>query len=909
MKTKKFFALMLVAVLAVSCLFAQSINEIKHGDMYGKTVILHSNDVHGAIEGYAKIAALRDSFEAREASVILVDAGDFSQGTTYVSSTKGLDAITMMNAAGYHVITLGNHEFDYGFEQLISNLMQANFMVLCADIFADGQYVFDPCAILTLSSGERVGFIGLETPEAQTKANPALIKGLDFIAGEDLYAETQKNVDLLRANGCSTIIAIAHLGIDESSEPNTSYDLWNNVTGLDFIIDGHSHSVITNYDGAPIQSTGTAFANIGVIVIDDATGAIEDHYLQDASELESDAYVLSVAQEIIDRVNAEFNIKFAESLVSLNGDKEPGNRTEETNNGDLITDAMMWAILKDEGSVSVPAENVVAITNGGGIRAWVKAGDVTKKDINTVLPFGNTVAVVYVKGSELLEALEASTFCTPISLGGFPQTAGMDITVDTTKAYDKADETYPASTYYGSKSINRVTINSVNGKAFDPDATYAVITNNFVAAGGDTYYAFASASSQFDTGMPLDEVVMDYIVQVLGGVIDERYAEPQGRMHIITEAESDELVIEVSNLDANIFTTKYGNLYTTCKASDFFGTLGFTWGDLVTVKFLDQELVLPVVPTYSYVDTGKPAIIIEKGEDGTAKGYLSMAINMGNFTTTYGIGTKVTNEDKTWYWVPNEGVTFPITVEFEMYEQGGYLAEYILHDLNRTNNREDYPNLTDAEFANFRQIKTTGMGNVLYRTSNPVNPELGRNEYADAAAKEAGITVIMNLSDDKATAEARECFAGSYYSQQNVIYLNLGVDFNDPSFRSGLAEGMRFFANNPGVYAVHCTEGKDRAGFVSALLECLMGATPEEVIEDYMTTYYNYYGVEKGTAKYEAIANSNIVKTLKNAFGVPADYDIANATSADLQYGAEGYLKAIGLTDSEISALKSNLAK
>ena len=190
MKTKKFFALMLVAVLAVSCLFAQSINEIRHGDMYGKTVILHSNDVHGAIEGYAKIAALRDSFIEREASVFLVDAGDFSQGTTYVSSTKGLDAITMMNAAGYHVITLGNHEFDYGFEQLISNLMQANFMVLCADIFADGQYVFDPCAILTLSSGERVGFIGLETPEAQTKANPALIKGLDFIAGEDLYAET-----------------------------------------------------------------------------------------------------------------------------------------------------------------------------------------------------------------------------------------------------------------------------------------------------------------------------------------------------------------------------------------------------------------------------------------------------------------------------------------------------------------------------------------------------------------------------------------------------------------------------------------------------------------------------------------------------------------------------------------------
>ena len=127
MKTKKIFALMLVAVLTVSCLFAQSITEVKHGDMYGKTVILHSNDVHGAIEGYAKIAALRDAFIEREANVLLVDAGDFSQGTTYVSTTKGLDAITMMNAAGYDVVTLGNHEFDYGFEQLVSNLEQANF--------------------------------------------------------------------------------------------------------------------------------------------------------------------------------------------------------------------------------------------------------------------------------------------------------------------------------------------------------------------------------------------------------------------------------------------------------------------------------------------------------------------------------------------------------------------------------------------------------------------------------------------------------------------------------------------------------------------------------------------------------------------------------------------------------------
>ena len=154
-------------------------------------------------------------------------------------------------------------------------------------------------------------------------------------------------------------------------------------------------------------------------------------------------------------------------------------------------------------------------------------------DVNKILPFGNTVTLVYVTGAELLEALEASTYMAPSASGGFPQIAGMKITVDTTKAYNPKAETYPDSTYYGPASIERVTINEINGKPFDINATYAVITNNFCAAGGDTYYAFASASEQFDTGLPLDEVLMDYITKVLNGVIGEQYAEPQGRITIV----------------------------------------------------------------------------------------------------------------------------------------------------------------------------------------------------------------------------------------------------------------------------------------------------------------------------------------------------------------------------------------
>lgn len=497
----------------------------------GKTVILHSNDVHGAITGYACIAALKTDYESRGAEVILVDAGDYSQGTTNVSITKGADAVAMMNAAGYDVVTIGNHELDYGYEQLMDNMSKAEFKVVCADVFdADGTTIFDANYTYTTKSGVKVGFFGLLTPEAQTKANPALIKGLTF-AIDDLWAVSQKQIDALA--DADVVICLSHLGVDNETKPYTSYDLWNNTKGIDMIIDGHSHTVMTaGANKEPIQSTGTAFANIGVIVIDDASKKIESNELVAVTDtMAKDEAVAAAAEKIIDRVKAEYDVKFAVSKVELNGAKAPnGNRDSETNNGDLITDAMVWQVLQNKDGLTVNEDHVVAITNGGGIRAAIKPGDVTKNDINTVLPFDNTVAVVYVTGAELLEALEASTYCTPGAIGGFPQVSGINYTIHTGKAYDANAETYPNSTYYGPKSINRVVINSINGKEFKENEVYAVVTNNFCAAGGDTYYAFASASAQFDTGIPVDEAVMAYITRELKGVIGEQYAAPQGRI-------------------------------------------------------------------------------------------------------------------------------------------------------------------------------------------------------------------------------------------------------------------------------------------------------------------------------------------------------------------------------------------
>ena len=511
----------------------------------GKTVILHSNDVHGALGGYAYMSQMKTSLENAGAEVIMVDAGDFSQGSIYVSSTKGAAAVDMMNKAGYDVVTLGNHEFDFGYAQLMENLKDAKFNVICSNVYLDetGESILPACVVCELENGLKIGFFGMETPETATKVNPGLIKEISFSTFDDLYKAAQESVDALKAEGADLVIGLCHLGVDAESAPNgyRSIDLFHKVEGIDFIIDGHSHTVMTaGQDGEPIQSTGTQFAYLGLVVIDNETKTIEDNFLLGTSGLVKDPTVEAAAKEIMDKIDAEYTSVFAKTDILLNGERDPGNRTEETNLGDLITDAMVWSVLKEGGVAEDEYNHVVGITNGGGIRATINAGDITKKDINTVLPFGNTVALIYVTGNELLEALEASTFSTPEAIGGFPQTSGIKWSIDTTKAYDQGDVytlNGKESSYYAPKSISRVTIESVNGEPFDPEAVYAVVSNNFCAAGGDTYNAFFRAyeeGSGFDTGIPMDEAVISYIQDVLGGTITaEMYGEPAGRLTIV----------------------------------------------------------------------------------------------------------------------------------------------------------------------------------------------------------------------------------------------------------------------------------------------------------------------------------------------------------------------------------------
>ena len=353
-------------------------------------------------------------------------------------------------------------------------------------------------------------------------------------------------------------------------------------------------------------------------------------------------------------------------------------------------------------------------------------------------------------------------------------------------------------------------------------------------------------------------------------------------------------IIEPIQITTTIYEiAKHGNLVLYMYGSDLYDK-GFAHGDIVEITIGEKKWDAPLCTSYSDVDNGEAVLRATGATDGVV-----LAINMGDFATTAGIAEKtVIDEDPGYRWDYLTESTVEITIT--MKEEDGYREEWLIRQLVRTDERADYSHLSDEAFANFRVIEATGMGkDVLYRSSSPINPGLGRNTYADKAAENAKIMTVVNLADPSDTYEGTE---DTYYNTCKVIYVNLGTDFLSEATLNGLAAGMRFIILNDGPYLIHCNEGKDRAGFVSALLECLMGATLDEVIDDYMVTYYNYYGVEEGTEKYAAIVKNNLIKVLNTTFKVDDVY------KADLAAEAAAFLlEDVGLTADEVAALKGRL--
>ena len=580
---KKVLSLVLVLAMMFSLCITAGAEEPAE-DLSGSIIILHTNDVHGAIDGYAKAAALKKTYEEMGAYVLLMDAGDFIQGDPTVSTSEGATAVELMNLAGYDVAAPGNHEFDYGYANLKALVSEADFPIVAANVLYGGKAAFNDNVTFTAPDGTKIGVFGLDTPETATKAHPAKIKGVTFLADDELFACAQEQVNELEAEGCDIIVCLGHLGIDDESTGNRSMDLLEEVDGIDLFIDGHSHSDLDDIAGAVgescmvndtiLTSTGTKFENIGLVVISD--GVMEATAIPTADiTVKPDGTVADRAAAIQKAVDDEYGAVFAKTEVELNGVKAEV-RTGETNLGNLITDALVWGAA--EAGTTVDA----AVTNGGGIRASSSKGGITKKDINTVLPFGNTLSIVKVTGAELLEALEASTYCTPETIGGFPHVSGIVFTVDTGKVYDQGEQ-YPGSTYYGPKSIQRVSIQSVGGKAFDPNATYTIATNDFMAAGGDTYYAFKTASVNYDLGVPMDEVVMEYVTEELDGVVTaEDYGASEGRITIKKGLPFTDVAADAAYYDDVLYVYE-NNIFNGFTSTIFGPDSTMTRGQMVTV--------------------------------------------------------------------------------------------------------------------------------------------------------------------------------------------------------------------------------------------------------------------------------------------------------------------------------------
>ncbi len=350
--------------------------------------------------------------------------------------------------------------------------------------------------------------------------------------------------------------------------------------------------------------------------------------------------------------------------------------------------------------------------------------------------------------------------------------------------------------------------------------------------------------------------------------------------------------------------SKYGNIVLTIDPEEM-KKLGYEPADIITVRIGDQEMDMPVGTAYTDVDSGEP-VCCYKFSSTRNREETVLSVNSGNLVETMGVAKifKI-SEDPGYRYEWEDGMDENTTVFLNMKEKQGFAEEYAMHQLgaSRTNNREDYAHLSDAEFANFRAVSTTGMGKgILYRSSSPVNPAYQRNEHSDQAMLDAQIRTVMNMADSEGQMKAYSDFALTYYAGCDIIPLNMGMNFSSEEFRQKLAEGFRYIASHDGPYLIHCNEGKDRTGYAIGLLECLMGADKEEITEDYMLTFYNFYGIEPGTEQYQKTAESNLLKTLAEAFHTESLDDV------DLAESAEAYLAEIGMTADEIKALKEKLS-
>lgn len=533
MRKFRILALMLVLIMVLAgCGTGNSTPAAKD------IVILYTNDAHCGIEdgmGYQGLSAAKRALLAAGNKVLLVDNGDAVQGDTIGTLSKGEYIIDIMNKLGYDVATPGNHEFDYGMDQFNKLVEKADFdYISCNFVDKDGNPVLKPYVIKE-ADGVKIAFVGISTPKTITTSTPTYFQDgngnyiygfMQDDTGEKLYAAVQSAVDAARKEGAKYVIAMAHLGIEADCQPWTSSDVIVNTSGIDVVLDGHSHStiagdIVKNKEGKDVilTSTGTKLANIGCLTIT-ADGKVSSTLINDDGVGETISEIKKGYEEMVNTVVASTKVELTVN-DPISGERMV--RRQETNLGDLCADAYRAMSGAD-----------IAVVNGGGIRVSIPAGDITYGQIIAVHPFGNEMCVVEATGQQILDALEMGARNAPGECGGFLQVSGMSYEIDLN--VEPTVEVNADGMFTGVSGEYRVKNVKVGDEPLDLAKTYTLASHNYMLkSAGDGMAMFQGCTLLQDSVMIDNQVLINYIVDVLGGVVGEDYADPygQGRITVI----------------------------------------------------------------------------------------------------------------------------------------------------------------------------------------------------------------------------------------------------------------------------------------------------------------------------------------------------------------------------------------
>ena len=528
----------LLTCIVCICMVLCSLNAATFAKDSETIVILYENDVHCAVEGYSKLAAMKNELKSEYEYVGVVSSGDFVQGGTLGAVSKGEYIVELMNLVGYDAIAPGNHEFDYTISRLteLYELSETKYISCNFAKIGEEKTYFEPYTIVSYGDVD-IAYIGIITPETITSARPSQFRNengkIIYTFNESrLYELVQESIDEATEDGADYVIALSHIGYDESGELNDVTDVIENTDGLDVVLDAHSHSVIEEKivkdksgDDVLLSSTGTGFENIGKLTI--ANGEFDTELVKTETYTKTDADVDAYIAEINESYAELGNRKIGESKVELITHNEEGARlvrTAETNLGNLCSDALFFVTNAD-----------VSYVNGGGLRAPIKSGDMTFNDIYSVFPFNNRIVTAEITGQVLLDMLEMSMISYPQEDGAFPHMSGItfsvnksipsSIKVDENGFFTKVDGDYRV---YDVKVLDK---ESGNYKALELDKKYILAAADYYILNfGSGMSMFKDAKVVESEGMLDVEVLERYITDNLNGVIGEEYEDVVNRI-------------------------------------------------------------------------------------------------------------------------------------------------------------------------------------------------------------------------------------------------------------------------------------------------------------------------------------------------------------------------------------------